>query len=105
MKDDLGYYKDRKYLIYVDADDWNDPENTKFVVTAYYRKIDMRTGEEQKIEICRIDNKSHGFTHMDQLFKTGEPKKKMDVGFYEAWQIIKDNWKKYARRHDKNHTT
>jgi len=113
---ELGWMYDRQYFIYVEVTpSWNDPE--KFVVTAFYIKTDPETLEEEKIEICRIDNKSHGFTHMDQEFKEGAPKKEMDVDVYEAWEIIENNWensklrrsfcipenspsfRQYARRH------
>ena len=69
------------------------------MATVYYRELRVETLEEEKVEIARIENKAHGFCHMDQLFKQGEPKKEMDLDIYQAWQHLEDNWEKYARRH------
>jgi hypothetical protein len=97
-KIDLGEFKDENYFLYVEAEpDWNNPE--KFVATVYYRKLNPETMEEEKIEVVRIENKAHGFCHMDKLFEKGEPKEEKDMTLYEAWQHLEQKWEKYARRY------
>lgn len=98
---DLGTHRGRTYFLYVESrPDWNKSE--KFVATVYYKKLNPETLEEEKIEIARIDNMSHGFCHIDKLYKQGRPREKVNMTVYEAWDYLENNWKTFATKHEEN---
>lgn len=89
------------YTLYVSAEpDLNDPE--RFAVTLFFDVL-HGDGSEERHEVARIDNKSHGAVHFDRLFEEGEPKDfGIDWNVHEAAAHLKQNWRKYARRYEKN---
>jgi hypothetical protein len=65
--------------------------------------IHFTDSSQEEIEIVRIDY-SHGYVHMDCLFKSRKPKiEKPDLDAFSAYDFLKNNWKKYAEKHRKNH--
>lgn len=99
---DLGTLDGTTYFLYVETrPGWNKSE--KFVATVYYRKLDPETLEEEKLEVVRIDNMSHGFCHIDKLYKEDRPREKVDMTVYEAWDYLEENWKTFARKYNENH--
>ena len=98
---DLGSFNGKTYFLYVESrPDWDKTE--RFVAKVYYNKLNPQTLEEEKIEVVRIDNVSHGFCHIDKLYKQDRPREKVDMDVYEAWDYLEDNWKKFARKYEGN---
>jgi hypothetical protein len=98
-KIELGDFRENKYFPTVEINPgWDAPE--KYVATVYYRDLDLETLEEKKVEVVRIENKAHGFCHMDRLFEEGEQKKRKEMDVYEAWKHLQEKWRKYARRYE-----
>lgn len=91
----LGDYSGRTYYTSIRATpSFNDPE--EFAVTAHYRDRDT----DDEIQIARIDT-AHGYTHFDRLFRRDQPKERLDVGVWEAAEIIEENWRTYARSYER----
>lgn len=76
---------------------WENPE--KFVIEIFFKELKLPEMEEEKVTIARIDNKSHGGrTHLDQEFKEDPDKKFRDWGFYEAWGLLEEKWRKFSKK-------
>lgn len=77
----------------------------EFVVNISYS--DFTREEPKRVQIVRIDNVGKPL-HVDQLWREGEPKKRLDWRgtrwelFSKAVEKLKKDWRKYARRWDKN---
>lgn len=50
------------------------------------------------IQVVRVDD-SHGFTHIDRLYRRDAPKERVDWGFWEAVSRLSTDWRRYAERH------
>ncbi|MDY6774352.1 MAG: hypothetical protein SVS85_04075 [Candidatus Nanohaloarchaea archaeon] len=98
LQERLGTHKGRIYIIRGEAEpSFNDIQS--FYITVFYRKTETR----ENIQIARIDT-SHDETHMDRLFEDPVEKEPLpSTGFWEAYERLKENWEKYARRYEKNH--
>ncbi|MDY6768740.1 MAG: hypothetical protein SVW02_01385 [Candidatus Nanohaloarchaea archaeon] len=102
VRQHLGTLDRRDYVLYVNVEpDWNDP--ARFAATVSYHRVDPDTGEEEKVEIARIENQTHGYAHVDRLWTAEQGKEEFEGGVYEAWMQLRDNWRKYARRYRRNH--
>lgn len=100
----LGTYKGRIHLLFWEARP--DMDSLKeFVVNISYS--DFLDGEPRRVQIVRIDNVGKPL-HLDQLWRQGEPKKKLDCRgsnwevFSRAVNELKEGWRKYAKRWDRN---
>lgn len=100
----LGAFGGKIHLLFWEArPDMDDLK--EFVVNISYS--DFINGEPKRIQIVRIDNVGKPL-HVDQLWREGEPKKKLDWRgtrwelFSRAVEELRENWKKYARRWDRN---
>lgn len=91
----LGEHEGRVYFLVARArPDLDDPEG--FGVTVRYN--DPVTGES--IQIARIDT-SHGYTHFDRLYRRDEPKEELDLDFWEAIELLEENWRTYASSYER----
>lgn len=102
---ELGEFKEERIFHHITViPSWNDPE--KFVVEVYYKELMTPEFEEVKHTIVRIDNKSHGDSHMDQLYKE-EPDKDFtrDWSAYSAWRHLEKKWRSYANKYFRNHVS
>lgn len=100
----LGAFKGKTHLLFWEARP--DMDNLEeFVVNISYS--DFAGGEPRRVQIVRIDNVGKPL-HMDQLWKEGEPKKELNWRgtrwelFSRAVEELNNNWRKYARRWDRN---
>jgi hypothetical protein len=81
----LGTYRGRDYLLRGEAiPGLNDPE--EFAVVLYYKDANS----EENVQIARVDM-AHGYTHIDRLYKRGEPKDPVDWDFWEAMNQLERN--------------
>lgn len=100
----LGVYRNRTHLLFWEARPDMDILD-EFVVNVSYS--DFMDKEPKRIQIVRIDNVGKPL-HVDQLRRDGKPKKELDWRgnrwdlFSRAVKELKKNWKKYAKRWDRN---
>lgn len=93
----LGTYQDRRYYLARRAEPTEQcPE--EFSLSVYYS--DPRSGSN--VEIARVDT-AHGYTHFDQLYRRDENRKPVDWSYWEALEVLLENWRSYARRYDRAH--
>ena len=93
----LGTYADREYSLSVSgAPDSNDVD--EFAVTIYCFNDDT----DETIGIARIDT-AHGVTHFDKLFRRGQPKERLDIGYLDAKKRLRESWRRCARSYDRTH--
>lgn len=96
LREELGQYRGRIYHLHARCDPgFNNPE--EFAVTIYYKNPER----EETIEVARVDT-AHGDTHIDKLWRPSEPSESVDWGVWEAMSQLKQNWRRYADRHEKN---
>ncbi|KXA95601.1 hypothetical protein AKJ36_00220 [candidate division MSBL1 archaeon SCGC-AAA259I07] len=100
----LGTYEGKVHLLFWEArPDMDSLE--EFVVNISYP--DFSGEEPRRVQIVRIDNVGKPL-HLDQLWREGTPKKKLGWRgskwevFSRAVSELKKNWKKYAKRWDRN---
>lgn len=93
--DHLGYYGNRPYFLTVRATP-NLYQPRDFAVVLHYRD----PGTDSEIEIARIDT-AHGHTHFDKLYRRDQPKEPLDVGLWEAIEMLRNNWRRYAESYDR----
>lgn len=90
-------YRGRHYFIHGEPKTPGaDPE--EFAVTVYYKD----SSTEETVEIARVDT-AHGFTHFDQLYRKGQPKKEVEWGYWKAVEKLLENWRTYAQNYDDAH--
>lgn len=98
----LGRHQGETIFLHCTLDNsWENPE--KFVLEVYYKELKLPEMEEIKHSIARIDNKSHGGTHLDREFKQEPDKKFRDWSFYSAWEYLEDKWRKFTTEYLRNH--
>ena len=91
---DLGSYHGREYLLRVRATpNFDTPDD--FAVVLFYK--DPKA--EDNLQIVRVDQ-AHGFTHIDRLYRDGDPKERVDWGLWEAVEQLKSNWRTYAESYE-----
>lgn len=94
--EELGEYRGRLYHLNASCEPgWNNPE--EFAVVIYYRDPD----EREKKQIARVDT-AHGHTHIDKLWRLDEPSEPVDWDVWEAVRQLKQSWRRYAERYEKN---
>lgn len=97
----LGELGGRTYLLFIKVwPSWNDPE--EFVAAIVRRQIDPDTGESESDQIARIDNRAHGYTHIDRLWTREQGMGEFYGGGHDAWERLRENWRKYAQRYERN---
>lgn len=90
QRERLGVYYGRTFFLQIRADpDLNTVED--FAVILYFED---ETGDS--VEVLRVDQ-THGYTHIDRLYRRDEPKDTVDWDLFEAWEQISENWRTYAR--------
>lgn len=101
---DTGRYRHRTYQIGVRADPTlNNVES--FAAVLFYEQADGK-----RIEIAKIDNAEHdeGKIHFDRYYREdGAGQKDFDIDIesvFEADDRLEDNWLRYARLYEENHT-
>jgi len=94
----LGYYEDRVYHLSVNGEpSMNDVR--MFAVTIHYD--DPKS--QETVEIARIDT-SHGFVHIDRLYRRDQPKEALDIETpWEAEKHLRSRWRQYAESYARNH--
>ncbi|WP_458209182.1 DUF7718 family protein [Haladaptatus sp. NG-SE-30] len=96
FEDNLGTWRGRTYLMAVrGTPDYFDPDD--FSVNVYYKNA----ATERSIDIARVDT-SHGYTHMDRLFRDPKDKKPVDWDIWEAIDHFEEYWPRYAKQFEKN---
>lgn len=99
----VGSYRAKEYQIGVRAEpEMYDSES--FAVVLFYTRSD---GEY--VEVAKIDDSEHeeGTVHFDRHYRAdGANRKDFDVAvdsLFEAEDLIRDNWRRYARLYEENH--
>lgn len=89
----LGKFKESLYSVTRSVKpSFHDVE--KFSISIHFTDPDNL----EQVEIVRIDN-SHGYVHIDKLFKEGDPKEELpNLDAFSAYNYLKNNWKDFARR-------
>lgn len=94
---ELGTYGERVYQLTIRVVPNYDVVEA-FSVVVHYR--DPRT--DSGVQVARIDT-SHGYPHVDRLYRRDQPKEPLDVDVWEAAERLEANWRRYARQHDRVH--
>lgn len=96
MTEELGAYQGRQYFLHIHCEpDFNTVES--FSVSVYYKDAQ----ESETVEVARVDT-AHGDTHLDKLWRLDEPKEWVDWSVWDAAKHLKQKWRLYAERYDKN---
>lgn len=90
----LGTYQGRRYFLGGRAEP-TEQRPEEFSVSVYYRDPLI----ESDVEIARVDT-AHGYTHFDQLYRRDGNKKPVDWSYWEAIEMLLENWRTYARRYE-----
>lgn len=70
-----------------------------FAVAVHFNDADT----DETVEIVRIDT-SHGFVHIDRLYRADQPKDELDVEtLWEAEALLREQWRRYAESYARNH--
>ncbi|MGK7370852.1 MAG: DUF7718 family protein [Candidatus Halalkalibacterium sp. M3_1C_030] len=94
----VGEWQNCLYLVTVKVvPGWEDPE--RFMIALHYN--DPETLEV--VQVVRIENMALDYVHMDKLHLDVEDHHKaVEMDIWDAWNEIQQNWKSYARKHDRN---
>lgn len=94
---ELGTYDGCQYFLAGRAEP-NERHAEEFSLSVYYS--DPKTGSN--VEVARVDT-AHGYTHFDQLYRRDGNKKPVDWSYWEAIEVLLENWRTYARRYEETH--
>lgn len=91
-----GEYHGNVYFVHVRAEpSYHSPDD--FSVTLYYNEPETKSN----VQVARIDN-SHGYVHIDRLYRRDEDREALDLDFWEAVEHIERRWRTYARSHERD---
>ena len=100
-----GRYLGREYRIGVRANpEIYDPES--FAVVLFYKRP-----ESEYVEVAKVDDSEHdeGAVHFDRYYRENKSERKdFDVevhSIFDAEELLRENWRRYARLHERNHET
>lgn len=99
----LGKYEGRNYFLFCKAKpSLNDPK--EIVLNIFYPSL----VKEERVQVVRLDN-VHGKLHIDQLWKPGDPKKKIKIRAEDKWELLGkaqkrliEKWKYYAKKFEES---
>lgn len=91
---ELGVHAGRTYLLTARATPGFD-DSEEFVVVVHFNDPDT----DEEVQIARIDT-THGYVHFDRVYRRDEPKDELAVGFWDAVELLEDDWRTFAREYD-----
>lgn len=94
---ELGTYGERTYQLTIRVVP-NFDLVEEFSVVLHY----LDAPSDSSVQIARIDT-SHGYVHFDRLYHREQPKDSIDVDVWEAAELLKSNWRRYARAYERVH--